>query len=168
MKVFKDCSLRITIQANLPIVNFLDVQLNLDTSTYQAYRKPDNRPVYLNKNSNHPITVLKQLPKSIEKRISDISSNENVFTQSIPIYQDPLQKSGFTEHLKYIARDNNREKNTEEKKQHKRKIIWFNPSYSMNVRTNIGKTFLKLMKKHFPNGNPLTWHQLYHPITVQH
>ena len=168
MKVFKDCSLRITIQANLPIVNFLDVQLNLDTSTYQAYRKPDNRPVYLNKNSNHPITVLKQLPKSIEKRISDISSNENVFTQSIPIYQDALQKSGFTEQLKYIASDNNRENNTEEKKRRKRKIIWFNPPYSMNVRTNIGKTFLKLMKKHFPNGNPLTWHQLYHPITVQH
>ena len=25
----------------------------------------------------------------------------------------------------------------------------------MNVRTNIGKTFFKLMGKHFPNGNPL-------------
>ena len=45
VKVFKDCGLRITIQANLQIVNFLDVQLNLDTSTYQPYRKPDNNPV---------------------------------------------------------------------------------------------------------------------------
>ena len=25
----------------------------------------------------------------------------------------------------------------------------------MNVRTSIGKIFLKLMRKHFPNGNPL-------------
>ena len=53
VKVFKDCGLRITIQANLQIVNFLDVQLNLDTSTYQPYRKPYNNPVYFNKN---PIT----------------------------------------------------------------------------------------------------------------
>ena len=35
VKVFKDCDLRIAIQANLRIVNFLDVQLNIDTSTFQ-------------------------------------------------------------------------------------------------------------------------------------
>ena len=27
----------------------------------------------------------------------------------------------------------------------RKKIIWFNPPYSMNVETNIGKTFLKRM-----------------------
>ena len=32
----------------------------------------------------------------------------------------------------------------------KRTIIWYNPPYSMNVKTNIGKTFLKLLQKHFP------------------
>ena len=128
VKVFKDCGFRTIIQASLQIVNFLDVQLNLDTSTYQSYRKPDSNPVYLNKNSNHPTTVLKQLPKSIENSISDILSNENVFTQSIPTYQDALQKSSFTEQLK--------EKKIEEK--HRRE-----ETYSMNVRTNIGKTFLK-------------------------
>ena len=71
------------------------------------------------------------------------------------MYQYVLQKSDFTEQLKCIASDNNREDNTEEKKQRKRKIIWFNPPYSINIRTNIDKTFLKLMKKLFPNGNPL-------------
>ena len=100
------------------------------------------------------------------------------------MYQDALQKSGFTEQLKYIASDNNRENNTERKKRRKRKIIWFNPPYSLNVRTNIGKRFWRLIRKYFPKGNPLhkifnknmlklatvvwvTWHQLYHPITVQ-
>ena len=139
MKVFKDCGLRKTIQTNPRIVNFFDAQLNLDTSTYQPYRKTNNNVVYLNNNSNHPITILKELPSSIEKRISDISSNENVFTQSISISEYALQKSGFTEQLKYITSDNNREKNTEEKKHHKRKIIWFNPPYLVNVRNNIGK-----------------------------
>ena len=53
LKIFKDFGPRITIQANLWIVIFLDAQLNLDPST------PDNNPVYINKNSSHPATVLK-------------------------------------------------------------------------------------------------------------
>ena len=61
--------------------------------------------------------------------------------------------SGFTKLLEYIASDNDRENNTEEKKQCKRKIICFNPRYSMNARTNIGKPFLKLTRNHFPNEN---------------
>ena len=38
------------------------------------------------------------------------------------MYQDALQKSSFTERIKYIASDNIRESNTEEKKRRKRKI----------------------------------------------
>ena len=64
IKMFKTAGLNITIQASLRIVNFLDVQFNLNNGTYQPYRKPDNTPVYINKKSNHPPVVLKQLPKS--------------------------------------------------------------------------------------------------------
>ena len=35
------------------------------------------------------------------------------------------------------------------------KITWFNPPFSQNVKTNIGKIFLKLIKKHFPNHSRL-------------
>ena len=35
----------------------------------------------------------------------------------------------------------------------------------MNVRTNIGKTFLKLMRKHFPNGNPS--HKIFNKNTLK-
>ena len=38
VKLFKDCGLRITIQANLRIANFLDVELNLDSGTHQSYQ----------------------------------------------------------------------------------------------------------------------------------
>ena len=96
MKVFKDCGFRIIIQANLRTINFLYIQINLDTSTHHSNRKLDNNPFYLNKNSKHPTTVLKQLPKLIKKHISDISSKENIFIQSIIMYQDTLQKSAFT------------------------------------------------------------------------
>ena len=40
-------------------------------------------------------------------------------------------------------------------KQKKRKIIWFNPPYSVNGKTNIGEIFLSLLKKHFPKKNKL-------------
>ena len=41
----------------------------------------------------------------------------------------------------------------------KRKVTYFNPPYSANVKTNIGKEFLKLIQKHFnPDHN---YHSLF-------
>ena len=79
MKVFKEFGLRLTIQASLLIVNFFDIQLNLGTSTDKPYRKPDNNPVYLDKISNFFKTVLEQLPKSVEKRISNVYHRIKMF-----------------------------------------------------------------------------------------
>ena len=50
-------------------------------------------------------------------------------------------------------------------KQRKRKIIWYNPPYSANIKTNIGKTFLNLIKKHFPKTNKL--HKIFNKNTVK-
>ena len=36
------------------------------------------------------------------------------------------------------------------RKSRKRNIVWFNPPFSKHVKTNIGKVFLYLLKKHFP------------------
>ena len=33
-----------------------------------------------------------------------------------------------------------------------RRAIWFNPPYSLNVKTNVGKVFLKLVRKHVPRS----------------
>ena len=97
--MFKTVGLNATIQAGLLNLNFLDVQFNLNDGTYQPYRKPDNTPVYISKKSNHSPVVLKQLPKSIIKRISDISPDEIIFCYSIPIYSEALKKSGFNDKL---------------------------------------------------------------------
>ena len=43
-----------------------------------------------------------------------------------------------------------------EKKKHRtRSIIWFNPPFSSNVKTNIGKVFLRILRKHFPPSSDL-------------
>ena len=65
------------------------------------------------------------------------------------MYKEALTKSGFDMIYTPVIESNNLER----KNTRKRKIIWFNPPYSMNVETNIGKTFLKLVKKHFPCNN---------------
>ena len=37
-------------------------------------------------------------------------------------------------------------------------VIWFNPPYSSHVKINVGKTFMKLIAKHFPK------HRRYYKI----
>ena len=70
----------------------------------RSYRKPENLPVYMHKHSNHPATILKELPKSIAKRISDLSSSENIFHDAIPVYKEVLQKSDATSDLVYTPK----------------------------------------------------------------
>ena len=59
---FNKISLNITIDANLKIVNFLDVTLDLNNGTYKPYHKPNECTIYINSDSNHPKNIIKQLP----------------------------------------------------------------------------------------------------------
>ena len=153
IKVFKECGLNIVIKMNLKSVDFLDVRFNLTNNTYEPYRKPNNEPVYININSNHPPNILKELPRSINKRISEISCNERIFNEAKPLYEEALNNSGFNTNL---VHENTDKINTENKVKQKREIIWFNPPFSLSVKTNIGKIFFKILKKHFPKSNQLS------------
>ena len=154
IKLFKECGLNITILTNLKIVTFLDVEMNLDTGTYRLYRKPNNMTVYINRKSNHSPTIIKDLPKAIAKRISDISSSQIFLHESTPLYSDPLRKSGFHGNITFIPKTTNTK--TNKKKIRKRKTIWFNPPHCLSVKTNAGRIHLKLIKKYFLKGNSLS------------
>ena len=71
-------------------VNFLDVTFDLYNSLFNPYGKPNDKPIYINKQSNHPPNFLKQLPKSVAKRISDTLSSKDIFDKSISIDQNAL------------------------------------------------------------------------------
>ena len=86
------------------------------------------------------------------KRLSNISSNEKVFNEASPPYQDTLHKSGYDFKLKYNPPNNLDKKNNRKRT---RNVTWFNPPYSDNITTNIGKTFFKLLDKCFPPGHQL-------------
>ena len=54
---FLDLGLKITIEANMKIVNYLDVTFNLQAATYQPpYMEPDNLPQYVHKQTVKPST----------------------------------------------------------------------------------------------------------------
>ena len=81
-KIFQECGLKITIEANLKSVNFLDVNFNLETGIYRPFMKPNDTPLYVHANSNHPPGILKNIPESVNTRLSKISANEEVFKQA--------------------------------------------------------------------------------------
>ena len=152
-KIFKEMGLSITIAANLKIVNFLDVTFNLQDGTYKPYKKPNDTPLYINIDSNHPPNIIKQIPATINTRIQAISSNEEIFKKAKPYYEEALSKSGYKDKLSYSTEIPN--EGTRKKKNRSRKIIWFNPPFSKTVKTNIGREFLLLVKKHFPKNHKL-------------
>ena len=94
-------------------VDLLDVTIDLDNNVYQPFRKENNKQIYINWHSNHPPSVLKQSPQSVEKLISKTSSNNDIFDESIKPYKDPFKESGFSETLNYIAPTTNKEQKIE-------------------------------------------------------
>ena len=163
VKTFKRSRLNITIEANLHTINYLDVAFDLWKGTYLPYRNPDDPPVYINKCSNHPPTVIKQLPKSLSKWLSDLPWNKEIFEKTKPAYWDALNKIGFQKKLSYTSAQNKNDKN--DNKQRKRKIIWNNLLYSANIQRNTGKTFFNSIKKHFPKTNKL--HHIFNKNTTK-
>ena len=159
IETFAESGLKITIESNLKVVNFLDITLNIHNGKYYPYRKPGNLPLYINAQSDHPPSILKQLPKSINRRISDLSCDQVEFDKTAPLYNDALKSSGFTQPLSYIEPKQNNNMNRP------RNILWFNPPFSRTVRTNVGQQFLSLIDKHFPTSNPL--HKIFKRGTVK-
>ena len=135
--LFKSEGRSITIDTNLIKTDFLDVSFNLEMNKFFPYRKPSNTPLYIYSDSTHPPSIIKQLPSMTNKRISNLSCNENEFNKAKPLYKSALKSSGFNYSIKFKTPAENARRNRN------RKVIWFNPPYSLNVKTNIGKVFLK-------------------------
>ena len=105
IQIFKSCGLNITVKTNIKTADFLDVRLDLVNNTYQPYRKPNSETVYINKHSNHLPNILKELPKAVNKRITDISCNQDIFDAAKSAYKQALRNSGFSEELNYKNKD---------------------------------------------------------------
>ena len=65
VKVFMGEGLRITTEANIHSVDFLDVNLDLRTGLYKRFKKPNQTPLYVHRLSNHPRKVLENIPHAV-------------------------------------------------------------------------------------------------------
>ena len=117
IKLFKEISFKTEIETNLKIVNFLDVTLNLANSTNKPHRKSNDNLLYIHTSPNHPPQINKHVPDSIEERLSNNSSNEQVFNSAKPEYEKALKDSGYKNvELKYRAQKEQRKKNNRNRK----------------------------------------------------
>ena len=95
VKDIKKVGLELVVSCNMKVVNYLDVTLNLNDGSYKPYHKPNNEILYITKESNHLPPISKQLPISIENRLSYLSSSEKVFNESAGVYQEALNKCSY-------------------------------------------------------------------------
>ena len=96
-KIFKDIGLAVTPEANSKVVDFLDISLDLNSELYKPYKKENDMPLYINSRSNHPPTVIKNIMMGVNRMLSTISSNKQVFDNSVKDYQDTLKISGHNQ-----------------------------------------------------------------------
>ena len=148
-KLFKSHGLKITIASTGLVADFLDVTFDLSDGTYKPYRKPNDTPVYINAASNHPPSILKHIPRMVERRLQSISCNEKVFNDAKALYENALKQSGFEPALTYCNGG------PSQRKKRRRNITWFNPPFSQTIETNISRKFLLLVDKHFPPDHQL-------------
>ena len=123
-------------------------------------KKTNDTISYIHCQINHPPSIIKNLPKYIKIRLSTNSAKADIFQEAVKPFNNVLKNNGHKEGLKYTHKgtiQNKRGKtpndsdppqktepftnNTKENsnKERRRKITWFNPPYSKNVATNIGK-----------------------------
>ena len=99
--------LKIEICYNLKIVNFLDVTLYLNDNCYKPLSKSNALPTYINFSSNHPASIVKQIPNAINIKVNRLSSSKNIFNNHKKFYNEPIYNSGYKNELKYLEANRN-------------------------------------------------------------
>ena len=153
--VFDHHGLKIDIEVNKNVVDYLDVTLDMKKESYQPFTKPNHVPIYVHKLSNHPPSVLKNIPQSVNDRLCKLSSSKELFDAASPQYQESLRQSGYSYKLEYKEMDGNVENQPRRRRNRRRRVTYFNPPFSLNVETNVGKEFLTIIKS-FPKNNVLS------------
>ena len=141
----KDC---LSQSVRTSLRQILDVTFNLNTGKYFPFRKPNNTPT--------SIYTLKIQPPTVNHQAIAINDQQTYFklirwwtdfNKAKITYETALKNSGHQATLKFQKTSQNTRRNRN------RKVMWFNPPFSLNVKSKIGKEFLKLIRKHFPRNN---------------
>ena len=150
MEVFKNNTLSIPVKTNIKTADFLDIQFDLVKEIYQPYKKPDNDPLYINKKPQKEFQEFHQM---------------NIFlTDQFLVTKNALKKSGYDLSQKYNPTQN-QDGNNQQREQRKHNIKWFNSPNFLNVKTNLGKLFFKLLDRHSSRAHK--FHKIFNRNTVK-
>ena len=75
------------------------------------------------------------------------------------MYEEALASSGFDYKLQFEP------EHTSRNKTRRRQVIWFNPPFSANVKTNVARQALRLVDKHFPRHH--RYYKLFNRMSVK-
>ena len=140
---YKQHGFQITIEINLKVTDFLGIYVDLENDKFYPYSKPNNTPLCVHSESNHPLNILKQLLKMTGEGLSNLSCDEDEFIKASGEYHNVLKNSGFKDKFIYTPC------NQRNRRQRNRKIIWYNPPFDLQVKTDVAKTFFQLLDRNF-------------------
>ena len=149
--MYEDNGLKVIGEVNRKIINFLDVTLNLTTESFRPYTKPNTNLLYINSLSNHPPSILKNIPNAVNERLCRLSSSVEEFRAVVAPYQEALDMAGYNHQLVYTEPPPPRTSG----RTRTRNVTWFNPPFSQSISTNVGQKFLNLLDTCFPPGHEL-------------
>ena len=151
--IFKVYGLKVKVEVNKKVVDYLNVTLNLLDGSHRDFTKPGQVINYVHVESNHPPAVTKSIGKGVNYRLNANSSSEAMFDAAKGPYQEALKRSGHTHTLSYdpeVAKGRTKRR----RRRNKNDIIWFNPPWCNSVTTDVGRKFLNLLDACFPPSNP--------------
>ena len=151
-KFFNNRGFKIDISPARPFVDYLDVRMHID-KTHEIYYKPNNDTTYVNIQSNHPNSILKNFKNNTENRLSTLCSNRQLFERHAQRYKDILSKSGHPSDISF--KSHNQPENRKTRKRKNRTVSWFNPPFNLDVKSNLGHQFFDLIGVHFGKSGPL-------------
>ena len=76
-------------------IKVLDVTVNINDEYYKPYTNPNTKIKYIHKDSNHPSSIIRQIPLSIESKLFALSYSKKIFQEAIPSFQKASQNSGY-------------------------------------------------------------------------
>ena len=124
--------------------DFLDVTLDLEYNVYKPFRKANATSFYIDSRSNHPGYIKKELPKMVEKRVSSLSANGQIFNEAMQDYKQILTKSNY-KNGEYNFNSNI----NKPKRKRRRNVIHFKPPFCLSVQHHIGRKFINHVKSYF-------------------
>ena len=162
--LFSKHGLKITAETGMKTTDYLDVTLDLSDGSYKPFRKDEQIPLYVNRRSNHPPAVTKNLPSMIERRVSNRCSTKQIFETHKRDYEQALKNSGYEEKIHYQDAQTTKRSRRPRYKQ----LFYFNPPWNQSVKTKLMKEYVAIIEKNFPPGSKWRKHLNKHTLKLSY